>query len=105
MAFLAHMHYRGKRVRWTAQYPDGTEEALFSLPNFNFNWQLFYDLAEPRFIPAGTTFLVEGAWDNSPMNPNNPDPNATVGWSNMDSAQEMFAADVLLRVAVSDVPQ
>ena len=101
VAFLPHMHYRGKRVKWTAQYPDGTEEALFSVPNFNFNWQLFYDLEEPRFIPAGTTFLVEGAWDNSSMNPNNPDPNATVRWSNMDSAQEMFAADVLLRVAVN----
>ena len=105
VSFLPHMHYRGKRVRWTAQYPDGTEEALFSVPNFDFNWQLFYDLAEPKFVPAGTTFLVEGAWDNSAMNPNNPDPSATVGWSNMDSAQEMFAADVLLKIPVSDAPE
>ena len=104
VSFLPHMHYRGKRVKWTAQYPDGAEEVLFSVPNFDFNWQLYYDLAEPKFIPAGTTFLIEGAWDNSPMNPNNPDPNTVVTWGNMDSADEMFAADVLLRVASSDAP-
>ena len=70
----------------------------------NFNWQLYYDLAEPKFIPAGTTFLVEGAYDNSAMNPNNPDPDATVVYGAMDSAEEMFGARVLLKVAVSDDP-
>ena len=104
VTFLPHMHYRGKRVKWTAQYPDGTQEELFSVPNFDFNWQLYYDLAEPKFIPAGTTFLVEGAYDNSAMNPNNPDPDATVVYGAMDSAEEMFGARVLLKVAVSDDP-
>ena len=105
VTFLPHMHYRGKRVKWTAQYPDGTEEVLFSVPNFDFNWQLYYDLAEPRFIPAGTTFLVEGAYDNSAMNLNNPDPDATVVWGAMDSTEEMFGARVLLKVPVSGDPR
>ena len=39
VTFLPHMHYRGKRVKWTAQYPDGTEELLFSVANVDFNWQ------------------------------------------------------------------
>ena len=105
VAFQTHMHYRGKRVKWTALYPDGTEEVLFSVPNFDFNWQLYYDLAEPRFIPAGTTFLVEGAYDNSAMNLNNPDPDATVVWGAMDSTEEMFGARVLLKVPVSGDPR
>jgi len=102
VTFMIHMHYRGKRVKWTAQYPDGTEKVLFSVPNYDFNWQPYYDLAEPEFIPAGTTFLVEGAYDNSAMNPNNPDPNVTVVWGAMDSTEEMFGARVLLKVPVSN---
>ena len=104
VAFTPHMHYRGKRVKWTAQYPDGSEEELFSVPNYDFYWQLAYDLAEPKFIPAGTTFLVEAAYDNSAMNPNNPDPDALVVLGTMDSKDEMFGARVLLKIPSSGAP-
>lgn len=96
ISFYPHMHLRGKRMKWTAQYPDGTEEPLLSAPNYDFNWQMTYELAEPKFIPAGTKIVIEGAFDNSPTNPNNPDPNAYVTWGDQ-SYEEMFIGNMQLK--------
>ncbi len=96
LSFYPHMHLRGKRMKWTAQYPDGTEEQLLSVPNYDFNWQMTYELSEPKFIPAGTTIVVEGAFDNSPMNPNNPDPSASVTWGDQ-SWEEMFIGNMAIK--------
>ena len=42
-----HMHLRGKDFRYTLTYPDGREQVLLDVPNWDFNWQLRYELAEP----------------------------------------------------------
>jgi peroxiredoxin len=86
---LPHMHFRGKRVKYIAQLPDGTEQVLFNNPNYNFNWQLTYHFEEPVFLPAGTTILIDGAYDNSAQNPFNPDPSITV-YGGEQSWEEMF---------------
>ncbi len=43
----------GKAARFDAVYPDGSDEVLLSVPNYDFNWQTSYVLAEPKRIPAG----------------------------------------------------
>jgi mono/diheme cytochrome c family protein len=75
-----HMHVRGKDVSYTIVYPDGKEEVVLNVPKYDFNWQLNYRLAEPRFMPKGSTLLVRAHYDNSKGNPFNPDPTATVRW-------------------------
>src|SRR4051812_5565270 len=72
-----HMHLRGKSMRYTARYPDGSEEILLNVPNYDFGWQRNYELKEPKLLPKGTEIIVEAAWDNSPLNLNNPDPSKT----------------------------
>ena len=72
------MHYRGKSFRFEAEYPDGRREVLLDVPRYDFNWQLRYDLAEPKFMPKGTRLLCTAHFDNSETNPWNPDPTATV---------------------------
>lgn len=79
-SFAPHMHYRGKWVAFTALYPDGREENLLSIPNFQHNWQMVYRLKEPVFLPAGTEIIARGAFDNSAFNPLNPDPEKSVSW-------------------------
>lgn len=79
-SFAPHMHYRGKRVAFVARYPDGREENLLSIPNFQHNWQMVYRLKEPMFLPAGTEIIARGAFDNSAFNPLNPDPEKSVSW-------------------------
>jgi hypothetical protein len=75
-----HMHVRGKDATYTIVYPDGREEVVLRVPKYNFNWQLNYKLAEPRFMPKGSTLVVTAHFDNSKANPYNPDPAATVRW-------------------------
>ncbi len=87
--FAPHMHFRGKRFRYEAQYPDGRREVLLSVPRYDFNWQTFYLLQTPKPVPAGTRILMTGAFDNSRQNPANPDPSKEVRWGEQ-TWEEMF---------------
>jgi len=76
--FFPHMHLRGKSFEYTAIYPDGRSEVLLRVPNYDFFWQLDYQLVKPLTIPPGTQIVCTAWYDNSPNNPKNPDPTATV---------------------------
>ena len=88
-SFLPHMHFRGKYMRFYADYPDGTQEELINIAQYNYAWQLSYTYAEPKFVPAGTKITAVGAFDNSAQNPANPDPERNVPWG-QQSWDEMF---------------
>lgn len=87
---LPHAHFRGKSANFIAKYPDGSEEILLSVPNYDFNWQTTYRLAEPKFVPAGTTIVYNQSWDNSPQNPANPDPSREVPWGEQSFDEMLF---------------
>jgi len=80
LAFMPHMHLRGKSFSYEARYPDGKTEMLLSVPNYDFNWQTRYRLAKPKKLPAGTRVHCVAHYDNSKHNLSNPDPTATVRW-------------------------
>ncbi len=84
-----HMHLRGKEMTYVLTYPDGKEQILLSVPNFDFNWQLFYTLKEPLKIPAGSTIKTVGSYDNSPSNRWASQPQKEVYWSEQ-SWDEMY---------------
>ncbi len=90
-ALNPHMHFRGKWMNFSLKHPDGREEALLSVPNYNFNWQRTYHLEKPLKVAAGSELIVRNAWDNSASNLHNPDPTKTVGWGDQ-SFNEMFFA-------------
>jgi peroxiredoxin len=94
-----HMHFRGKRVSYTAVFPDGTQKKLLSVPNYQFNWQMIYTPKSPIFLPAGTKIVAEGAFDNSTMNLNNPAPDREVRFG-IQSWDEMFLAH--MQIAATD---
>ena len=52
--YLPHSHLRGLDAKYTAYYPDGTEEVLLNIPAYDWNWQANYTYKEPKQIPAGT---------------------------------------------------
>ena len=74
------MHVRGKAFRYELVTADGKTETLLDIPHYDFNWQLRYELKEPRVIPRGSTVKVTAVFDNSPGNKANPDPTKTVHW-------------------------
>ena len=88
-SLMPHMHFRGKRMKFFAEYPDGSEELLLSVPDYDFNWQLNHELAEPIRVPAGTWLRAIGAFDNSAQNKANPDPSIDLNWGEQ-SFEEMF---------------
>jgi peroxiredoxin len=89
LTLTPHMHVRGKSFRYEATYPDGRREVLLDVPRYDFNWQLRYELAEPKRLPRGTVISCTAVFDNSAANPNNPDPTKTVRWGDQ-SWEEMM---------------
>ncbi len=88
VSFMPHMHFRGKRMKFVAKYPDGSQEEILSVPNYQFNWQIRHHI-EPKLVPAGTEIVAIGAFDNSTQNSFNPDPNQAIDWG-PQSWDEMF---------------
>ena len=84
-----HMHYRGYDANFKLVFPDGREQEILNVPNYQFNWQKVYDFKEPIFLPAGTEMVYRATFDNSAMNPFNPDPSAEITWGEQ-TWQEMF---------------
>jgi hypothetical protein len=92
MGFMPHLHLRGIAARYTAFYPDGTEEVLLDVPKYDFNWQIAYDYGDDNLkkIPAGTRIEFEMWYDNSPergaigFNSNRPVAFGGPTWDEMD---------------------
>jgi hypothetical protein len=85
-----HMHLRGKDFKFVAEYPDGTQEVLLNVPNYDFNWQLRYMLKEPKLMPKGTRLRAIAHFDNSADNPANPDPTKTITYGDQTWDEMMF---------------
>jgi hypothetical protein len=85
-----HMHVRGKDMTYIAHYPDGTDETLLSVPKYDFNWQITYQLAKPKVLPKGTKVEVIAHYDNSANNKFNPDPSKDVRWGDQTWEEMMI---------------
>lgn len=90
LSMRPHLHLRGKRFQYRALYPDGTQEILLLVEDYDFGWQTRYVLAEPKELPAGTELVCTGTWDNSNANPDNPDPTRTVSWGQQTDDEMMI---------------
>jgi hypothetical protein len=103
-----HMHVRGKDMTYIAHYPDGTDEILLSVPKYDFNWQISYELKTPKVLPKGTIVEVIAHYDNSAANKFNPDPSKDVKWGDQTFEEMMigfWSTVVPVPVATSSQPQ
>jgi len=85
----AHMHFRGKDMKFSVENEDGSMTDLLSVPNYSYAWQPTYELEQPMLVKAGTRVHVTGAFDNSEFNPANPDPSKELTFG-LQSWDEMF---------------
>ena len=92
-SLFVHAHVRGKDFTWLLTYPDGREEVLLRVPNYDFDWQFEYELAEPLHVPAGSTVKSIARYDNSRNNRRNPAPQKEVYWSEQ-SWDDMYLTNV-----------
>jgi hypothetical protein len=90
IGMYAHMHKRGRDMRFRATAPDGKDETLLLIPTYDFDWQASYRwFAGDRRFAAGTRIDCLAHFDNSPFNAWNPDPTATVRFG-LQTEQEMM---------------
>ena len=79
-ALFPHSHLLGKRWEYRLTYPDGRTEPVLSVPNYDFNWQTYYQFEEPLRIPKGARLEASAWYDNSAANKSNPDPSSPSRW-------------------------
>lgn len=87
LSFFPLLHLRGKQFEYNVVHapgavPGGLQPQVDPLLRVNYDrrWQPVYPLAEPLLLRAGTELRAIATYDNSPANPLNPDPSATVHW-------------------------
>jgi len=67
-----HMHQRGKSFTGVLERPDGSMETLVHVPNWDYGWQVEYQLDPPVIVPKGSILHSNYHWDNTDR-PGNPD--------------------------------
>jgi hypothetical protein len=103
--FDPHAHLRAKDFSYTVVYPDGREEYVLSIPKYDFNWQLAYELDTPLKLPAGSKLVVTAHYDNSRNNRHNPGPEKEVYFreGQNQSSDEMFTPFVQYTIDTQDL--
>ena len=86
----ARPHVEFGPIHAMALFPDGTSEILVDVPKYDFNWQLTYELAKPKLLPAGSKLQCVAYYDNSENNIANPDPSKEVRWGDQTWEEMMI---------------
>jgi hypothetical protein len=86
-----HMHLRGKDFELRVVNPGGESRTVLK-GQWNFEWQMGYQYAEPVLMPKGSRLQLITHFDNSTANRFNPDPAAKVVWGpqNWDEMSNCF---------------
>ena len=106
-AIRPHFHLRGKSylleiVERNADTGEiETRQTVLSVPLYDQRWQRMYELNKPLRLPAGTELLATAHFDNSSLNPNNPDPSAEVLWG-QQTTDEMFSTRFRYRLVPAE---
>ncbi|HJZ89388.1 MAG TPA: hypothetical protein VKE40_00855, partial [Gemmataceae bacterium] len=88
---MPHMHLIGKSIKVTMTPPGGEPTTLVEIKEWDYNWQETYWFKEPLKLKAGTRLDVEGIYDNSSKNPNNPrNPPAVVLFGEQTTNEMLF---------------
>ncbi len=87
-----HMHYIGKIFKSYAVTPQKDTIQLVSIPSWDFRWQEIYQFKNLVKIPKGSVLTIEGTYDNTKENPNNPSnpPQNVYSANDMKSTDEMM---------------
>ena len=87
-----HMHLLGKNFKAFVLTPKKDTIPLVDIPDWDFQWQEFYQFKKLLKLPAGSVVHAEAWFDNTNNNPNNPNypPKDTFFERGMDDEDEMM---------------
>jgi hypothetical protein len=69
---VPHAHYLCREFRLSATLPDGAEQPLLWIDDWDLDWQDQYRFVRPVRLPKGTIVTLAAYFDNSDENPKNP---------------------------------
>lgn len=69
ISVFGHMHTLGKAIRLTLDPGTPQQQVLLDIPNWNFDWQMNYNLATAIHVTTGDTIKMDCTWDRS-IDPN-----------------------------------
>jgi len=72
LSVYPHAHYLARRMECVAVLPNGNQQLLMLIDDWDFNWQDEYEFAEPVALPKGTVVKMQFTYDNSTENVRNP---------------------------------
>jgi hypothetical protein len=106
IGIVPHAHLICRDMKGVAILPDGSQEWLIWIRDWDFHWQEQYRYETPRRLPAGTRLEMEFTYDNSASNPWNPNhPPKRVVWG-PDTTDEMAGLHIqALPVRNEDLPE
>jgi len=86
-----HMHLRGKDFELRVVYPNQETRTVLK-GDWNFEWQMGYQYAEPIVLSKGAKLQLISHFDNSVGNRSNPDPTKKIIWGpqNWDEMSNCF---------------
>ena len=87
LRFFPHMHLRGSGFEYWLFAPGTRPDLLLRGSRYDFGWQLTYELQQPIELKRGMRVGFVAHLDNSANNPLNPDPSATVRWSELNDGE------------------
>jgi hypothetical protein len=94
-SLLVHMHRLGQTATVGVKRADGSEETLLEVVDYDFDWQLVYELAEPVSFGPDDELSVSCTWDNSAANQEDGQAPMNVNWGE-GSSDEMCVANIYI---------
>lgn len=89
-AVAPHMHLLGTHWKVFAIKPDGNQVPLIQINEWDFNWQGSYALKKLIYLPKGSVIHAYAGYDNTTLNPNNPNnPPIRISWGE-GTSDEMY---------------
>ncbi len=106
LGIYPHAHYLGKDVQGVATLPDGRQQWLIHVKDWDLNWQAVYRYPQPIPLPKGTRLQMRWSYDNSADNPRNPNapPARVVAGNRAEDEMGHLWLQVLPRPEAGDAP-
>jgi mono/diheme cytochrome c family protein len=93
LSVFGHMHEIGDTFRMTLNKGTDREQVLLDIPNWDFDWQLNFDFAEPVDLSVGDVITVECSWDRNRLDPPQP---RYITWSEGTEDEMCYSALTLI---------
>ncbi len=97
LAVYPHAHFLARTMEAHAEMPDGRQQPLIRIDDWDFKWQDVYRYAQPLRLPKGTVVSFRYTYDNSAENPRNPSRPPTRVVAGMRSSDEMARLQLQVR--------